>query len=151
MEAPIFKNRVLVRDTVLQLTKCSFAWTSEHCFPWQPIPILVQWAKGHVLNYYRAQNDYTHIFIVWQWISQLRRTSVAFLVGMTLCNPPAPNTAPSRNDKYTPKTSLLYFQLLRDSETTIKIKFAVWRGGGRIGGREENRPKRSYLWETPRQ
>ena len=42
--------------------------------------------------------------------------------------------------------------LIRDSETTIKIKFAVLRGGG-MGGREENRQKRCFfsLGETPRQ
>ena len=30
--------------------------------------------------------------------------------------------------------------LIRDGETTIKIKFSLFRGGG-LGGREENRPK----------
>ena len=37
--------------------------------------------------------------------------------------------------------------LLRESETTIKIKFAFFRGGGQ-GGREENCPKRYFSWET---
>ena len=35
----------------------------------------------------------------------------------------------------------------RKSETTIKIKFALFRGGGK-GGREENCPKRYFSWET---
>ena len=30
---------------------------------------------------------------------------------------------------------------VRDGETTIKIKFSLLRGGGGLGGREENRPK----------
>ena len=33
---------------------------------------------------------------------------------------------------------------LRESETTIKIKFALFRGGGQ-GGREENCPKRYFF------
>ena len=37
---------------------------------------------------------------------------------------------------------------LRDGEMTIKIKFAVFAGGG-VGGREENRPKTLSSWETP--
>ena len=37
--------------------------------------------------------------------------------------------------------------MVRDGETTIKIKFSVFEGGGR----EENRPKRCFSWETPRQ
>ena len=36
---------------------------------------------------------------------------------------------------------LMKEQCLRDGETTIKMKFAVSRGGG-LGGREENRPKK---------
>ena len=40
---------------------------------------------------------------------------------------------------------------LRDGgETTIKIKFSLFEGGG-LGGRDENRPKRCFSWETPRQ
>ena len=39
-------------------------------------------------GYHGAQNDYTHIFIVWELISQLHRTSVTqgFLAGILLCN-----------------------------------------------------------------
>ena len=39
-------------------------------------------------NYYGAQNDYTHIFIIWELIFQLHRTSVTqgFLAGILLCN-----------------------------------------------------------------
>ena len=41
---------------------------------------------------------------------------------------------------------------LRESETTIKIKFAFFRGGGGgQGGREENCPKCYFSWEAPRQ
>ena len=39
---------------------------------------------------------------------------------------------------------------VRESETTIKIKFAFFKGGGQ-GGREENCPKRYFSWKTPRQ
>ena len=46
----------------------------------------------------------------------------------------------------------LILKKLRDGETTAKIKIAVLRGGGGdIGGREENRPKRCFSWETSRQ
>ena len=41
--------------------------------------------------------------------------------------------------------------LFRDGETTIKLKFSVFEGGGALGGREENRPKHCFSWETPRQ
>ena len=34
---------------------------------------------------------------------------------------------------------------IRESETTIKIKFALFRGGGGQGGREENCPKRFFF------
>ena len=34
--------------------------------------------------------------------------------------------------------------ILRDGETTIKIKFALLRGGG-VGGRKENRPETLFL------
>ena len=40
--------------------------------------------------------------------------------------------------------------LFRDGETTIKIKFSLFEGGG-LGGREENRPKRCSSWETSQQ
>ena len=39
-------------------------------------------------------------------------------------------------------------KLLRESETTIKIKFAFFGGGGGQGGREENCPKRYFSWEN---
>ena len=39
-------------------------------------------------QYYGAQNDYTHIFIIWEISSQLHRGSVTqgFLAGILLCN-----------------------------------------------------------------
>ena len=37
---------------------------------------------------------------------------------------------------------------LRESETTIKIKFAHFRGGLGRGAGEENCPKRYFSWET---
>ena len=39
-------------------------------------------------NYYGAQNDYTHMFLSWELISQLHRTSVThgYLAGILLCN-----------------------------------------------------------------
>ena len=42
------------------------------------------------------------------------------------------------------------FPYLRESETTIKIKFVFFRGG-LAGGREENCPKCYFSWEAPRQ
>ena len=38
--------------------------------------------------------------------------------------------------------------LLRESETTIKIKFALFRGEVGRGGREEDCPRRYFSWET---
>ena len=38
---------------------------------------------------------------------------------------------------------------VRGGETTIKIQFAVLRGGG-IGGKEENRPKRCFFFRGKR-
>ena len=42
----------------------------------------------NVFSSYRAQNDDTHIFMVWELISQLHRTSVTqgVLAGILLCN-----------------------------------------------------------------
>ena len=39
-------------------------------------------------QYYRVQNDYTHIFIVWEFVSRLHKTSATqgFLAGIILCN-----------------------------------------------------------------
>ena len=39
---------------------------------------------------------------------------------------------------------------IRDGETTIKIKFCFFFWGGGLGGREENRPKCCFAWETSR-
>ena len=42
--------------------------------------------------------------------------------------------------------------IVRDGETTIKIKLSLLRGGG-LGDREETRPKCCFFfsWEKPRQ
>ena len=41
--------------------------------------------------------------------------------------------------------SAVWPAMLRDGETTIKIKFSLLGGGGGLGGREENRPKTLVL------
>ena len=73
--------------------------------------------------------------------SQERRTS--------LQKPPSKNSLflipdPCKKIKRSSPTSF------RESETTIKIEFALFRGGW-AGGREENCPKRCFSWETSRQ
>ena len=40
--------------------------------------------------------------------------------------------------------SFMRAPIIRDGETTIKIKFALFRGVG-LGGRKENRPKTLFL------
>ena len=54
---------------------------------------LLIWGVGVVKivfskGYNGAQNDYTHILLIWELISQLHRTSVTqgFLAGILLCN-----------------------------------------------------------------
>ena len=42
-------------------------------------------------------------------------------------------------------------RLIRDGETTIKIKFSHLRGGGPWGQRGKIAQKRLFSWETPRQ
>ena len=43
------------------------------------------------------------------------------------------------------KISRFSFVIIRESETTIKIKFAFFQGGWAGGGREENCPKRFFF------
>ena len=40
---------------------------------------------------------------------------------------------------------------IRDSETTIKITFCVFEGGGSLGAERKIVQKRCFSWETPRQ
>ena len=49
-----------------------------------------------------------------------------------------------RPDSENWKSCLIPFPKIRDSETTIKIKFAILRGVG-LRGREENRPKTLFF------
>ena len=60
----------------------------------------------------------------------------------------------SRNDKFATSLRILpliYETKFRDGETTLKMKFAFLRGGGRNWGQRKNRPKCDFSWETPRQ
>ena len=46
--------------------------------------------------------------------------------------------------------SQLRSHMIRDSETAVSIRFVLLRGGGGIGGREEDcPPKCCFSWEAP--
>ena len=47
--------------------------------------------------------------------------------------------------------NFVFLGFLRAGETTIKMNFSLFEGGGGLGGKEANRPKRCFSWETPRQ
>ena len=57
---------------------------------------------------------------------------------------------PGRGPKPNRTSRLFPSSKVRDGETTIRMKFVILRGGGGVGGREENRPKTLFFsWETP--